>query len=66
MQDGADLNFVAYLQSPDAQLASWEDLQHLSAATVRAAAGGCPPISVAGYVVLRAAIASHRLAVSGL
>lgn len=65
MQDGADLNFVAYLQSPDAQLATWEELQQLSAASVRSVAVG-RPLSVAAYGVIRAGLAAHRLAESRL
>jgi len=65
MQDGASRNFVAYLQSPDAQLASWEQLQQLSAVSVSSPAGGAQPISVAGYAAIRAALSGHCLADSG-
>lgn len=64
MQDGANRNFVAYLQTPDAQLASWEELQSLSAASVAAVAGGAPTLSVAAFGVIRAGLAAHSLAKS--
>lgn len=64
MQDVADRDFVTYLQTTDAQQASWAELQQLSAASVASVAIGTA-LRPADYRAIRAALAVHVVAESG-
>jgi len=66
MHARVDGNFMAYLCSPDAQAASWDELQQLSAVSVAAVAGDCEPLPAASYAAIRGVLAAHSVANSGV
>jgi hypothetical protein len=62
MRDGADRNFESYLRSPDAQLASWEELQQLSAVATACVLGDSPGLPAAAFAAIRAELGTRGLA----